>query len=122
MTYGTSIALDEHNDFEFDKNTNGFVLCRDVENFTQAMRILLSTIKGEMKLYPTFGINYPQLLSVDISNDNIEHAVKTALLKDPRVQRVQSVSIERVSRMINVSVTITTDQSASLTLNEELIW
>lgn len=122
MGYGTSIALDEHNDFKFDKGTNGLVLCSDTDNFVQAMKVLLNTIKGEMRLYPTFGINYPQLLSVDISDDNIEHAVKTALMKDPRVQRVQSVSIERAPRSINISVTITTNQSVSLTLNEELIW
>lgn len=122
MGYGRSIALDDSGDFLFNKNTNGFAMCTDEDNFVQAMRILLNTITGELRLYPTFGVNYPQLLSKDISDDNIAHAVKTALSKDPRVQRVQSVSVTRQNRSINISVTLSTNQSASLTLSEELIW
>lgn len=122
MSYGVTIELDEYNDLHFDPVSNRLVLIKGVDNCLQAIRILLKTLKGELRIYPEFGVDIPQLLDKNISDDNIKHAVMSALIRDPRVKTVDKVTVERDRRILNVYVQLTTYEGAILEFKEDVVW
>jgi|GEM_PF-4790515 len=122
MTYGKSIKLDSSNDFAFNKNTNSFSITTEDQNLQQALKILLSTIKGELCLYTDFGVNYPALLLARVSDDDISHAITSAVIRDPRVKTVDEVTITRSGRTLQLGVSVTTTKNATLEINEDVVW
>jgi phage baseplate assembly protein W len=123
--YGITIKVDENdNDFKFNPDTNRLVLVQDEQNALQAIRILLHTIKGEVRFFPDFGIDIPILMDKNISTENLKHAVNDALKRDPRVKTIDSIIIERkpADRVLNIYVALTTFRGAILEIKEDVIW
>jgi len=122
MTYGKSILLNSNFDFTFNPNTNTLSLSTELDNLTQAIKIILKTMLGEIRTFPTFGIDMPQLLDKNISDDNIKHAITNAVIRDPRVKSIDKILLERVNRTLNVSMHITSYSGAALDFRESLSW
>lgn len=122
MGYGTTFALDSNDDLKFDPATNTFSKVSGTDNMEQAIRILLKTLKGEVRFYPDFGINMPQLLDRTISDNNIKYAVTSAIKRDPRVKSIDSVSLERVNRTLTITMSITTYDGAVLDFRSNMTW
>lgn len=122
MSYGISLQLDEYDDFQFDPVSNRLVLVKGTDNCLQAIRVVLKTLKGELRFYPEFGLDLPQLMIRKISDSNVKHCLSTAILKDPRVKSVDEMIIERLDRVLNVYVQITTQDNVSLEYTESISW
>lgn len=122
MGYGTTLALDANDDLKFDPATNTFLKVNGSDNMEQAIKILLKTLRGEIRFYPDFGINMPQLLDRTISDDNIKHAVTSAIIRDPRVKSIDSVSLERENRTLTITMSITTYDGAVLDFRSDMTW
>lgn len=122
MSYGVSIALDEYDDFKYDPTTNRFVLSEGIQNCVQAIRMILKILKGELRFYPDFGLDIPQLLDKRVVDNNIKHAISSAIIKDPRVGAVNEVRLERSDRTLKIYVDITTKKGTSFEYREDLSW
>ena len=122
MSYGTSILLNDDFDFTFNPATNTLSLSSDFENISQAITIILKTMLGEIRTFPTFGIDISQLLDNNISNDNIKHAINNAVIRDPRVKSIDRVILERIGRTLNINMQITAYDGAVLDFRESLSW
>lgn len=122
MAYGRSIGLSDTNDLDFNPATNTFNMISDTENLTQAIMALLKTLKGENKFFPEFGVDLPQLLERNISDDNIKHAIIIAVGKDPRIKTIDKVLISRDKRTLNIEMKVTTNQGAVLDIRDKLMW
>lgn len=69
----------------------------------------LNTIRGEMPLHPEYGSSLPLLISKvnNISNNqSIIDAFNELLLDDPRIEEVESISIENIGNKVSVAATI----------------
>lgn len=122
MSYGVSIRLNELEDFTFDPKSNRLVLITDTDNLIQALRILLKTGLGEVRSFPTFGIDMPKLLDRNLSNDNIRNAVYNAIIKDRRVASIDKIKINKVGRILNIYVQLTSNEGATLDFRESMSW
>jgi phage baseplate assembly protein W len=122
--YGVTLKLNDDNDFEFNPDQNKLELIQDAPNALQAVRILLHTIKGEIKFFSDFGIDIPLLMDKNISDDNLKSAVSEALCKDPRVNSIDKITIERkkADRILNIYVELTTFRGAVLEFKEDVTW
>lgn len=122
MSYGKSILLNEYFDFTFNPMTNTLVLSNEIENITQAITIVLKTMIGEIRTFPTFGIDLPSLFDKTMSNDNIKYYIKDAIIRDPRVKSIDKIELTRVQRTLNVDITLTSITGASLDYRRSLSW
>lgn len=122
MSYGVTIKLNEDNDLTFDPKTNRLVLVSDTDNLIQAIRILLKTGLGEIRSFPNFGIDMPQLLDRSLSNDNIKNAVYNAIIKDPRVASIDKIKIDKQNRILNIYVQLTSNEGATLDFRTSMSW
>jgi phage baseplate assembly protein W len=122
MGYGSAIGLTEAGDLEFDPNTNTFTIVTDLVNLTQAIKILLKTLKGEIRFYPDFGLDIPQLLDKNISDDNLKHAIVNSMKRDPRIRSVDGVDLVRDRRNLSISMRVTTFTGAVLDFRDNMVW
>jgi len=122
MTYGTSIDLNENFDFAFNPKTNTLSLVTGTDNLVQAITIILKTMLGELRTFPTFGIDIPQLLDKNISDDNIKHAITDAIIRDPRIKSIDKIILTRVYRTLNIDMQVTSYSGAALDFRESLTW
>jgi len=122
MTYGKSILLNDSFDFTFNPDTNTLSLSSEMINMRQAIIVILKTMLGEIRTFPTFGIDIPQLLDKNISDDNIKHIITDAIIRDPRVKSIDRITLERVNRVLNVDMQITSYTGATLDFRESLSW
>lgn len=124
MSYGMSFAIDSYNDLCFDPNKNTIILSKGVDNCKQALIILLKTLKGENKFYPEFGVDIPQLLERNISEDNIKHAIRDAIIRDPRVKTIDKIEINRdnSARSLSIYIHVTTFDGAVLEFKQDAVW
>jgi len=122
MGYGVSIKLNELEDFTFDPKSNRLVLVSDTDNLIQALRILLKTGLGEVRSFPTFGIDMPKLLDRNLSNDNIKNAVYNAIIRDRRVASIDKIKINKSNRILDIYVQITSNEGATLDFRESRSW
>lgn len=122
MGYGSAIELNEAWDLKFDPARNTFIMISDTENLTQAIKIILKTLKGAIRFYPEFGVDIPQLLDKNISDDNIKHAVVSAITRDPRIRSVSGVQIVRDKRTLSIFMQVTTFDNAVLDFRENMEW
>lgn len=122
MTYGTSIKLNEENDFKFNSATNRLELVSDTDNLIQAINILLKTGLGEIQSFPRFGIDMPKLLDRSMSNDNIKNSVYNAIIKDPRVASIDKINVNKINRILYIYVQLTATSGATLDFRTSLSW
>lgn len=122
MGYGVSIKLNELEDFTFDPKSNRLVLVSDTDNLIQALRILLKTGLGEVRAFPTFGIDMPKLLDRNLSNDNIKNAVYNAIIRDRRVASIDKIKVSKSNRILDIYVQITSNEGATLDFRESRSW
>ena len=124
MGYGVSFALDDYGDINFDPNKNTITLCSGSDNCIQALAILLKTLKGELKFYPEFGVDIPQLLERNISEDNIKHAIRDAVIRDPRIRTIDTIEITKVGRerILGIYLHVTTFAGAILEFKQDAVW
>jgi len=122
MSYGKSILLNEYFDFTFNPATNTLVLSNEIENITQAITIILKTMIGEIRTFPSFGIDLPSLFDKTMSNDNIKYYIKDAIIRDPRIRSIDKIELERVNRTLTVSITLIAITGASLDYRKSLSW
>lgn len=122
MSYGKSILLNEFFDFTFDPIKNTLTLTSELENITQAITIILKTMIGELRTFPTFGIDMPSLFDRTMSNDNIKYYIKDAIIRDPRVKSIDRIELTRVDRSLTVNITLTSITGVSLDYRKSLSW
>jgi phage baseplate assembly protein W len=122
MSYGLTLKLNESGDFIFDPNKNTLNLVSNVDNMIQTTEILLKTFKGERKTFPEFGIDIPQMLDKNISDDNIKHTIVDAVRRDPRVKSINKVTLTRAQRILNIYVELTTYDGAILDFRSSVSW
>jgi phage baseplate assembly protein W len=122
MSYGKSIKLNNMFDFTFNPATNTLVLSNETENLVQAITIILKTMIGELRTFPTFGIDIPSLFDRTMSNDNIKYYIKDAIIRDPRVKSIDKIELIRGNRVLDVNISLTSITGASLDYRESLAW
>lgn len=122
MSYGKSILLNESFDFTFNPATNTLTLASETDNLVQAITIILKTIIGELRTFPTFGIDLLSLFDRSMSNDNIKYFIKDAIIRDPRVKSIDKIEMTRVDRTLNVYILLTSTTGASLDYRKSLSW
>lgn len=122
MTYGRTILLNDMFDFTFDPNRNTLALVSGEDNVVQAIKLILKVMLGEIRTFPTFGIDIPQLLDKNISDDNIKHAISNAIIRDPRIKSIDQITLERINRTLNISMQVTSYSGAILDFRDSLSW
>lgn len=122
MKYGTSIKLNEHGDFEFSKESNSLAIAKGADNLEQALWVLLSVVQGELRLYPTFGLNVYDIVGTDLPDAFVSHAIRSAVMRDPRVKAVNEIVLKRDGRALVVNVNISTLENVSLDIRGDIIW
>lgn len=122
MTYGRTILLNDMFDFTFDPNRNTLTLVSGEDNVVQAIKLILKVMLGEIRTFPTFGIDIPQLLDKNISDDNIKHAISNAIIRDPRIKSIDQITLERINRTLNISMQVTSYSGAILDFRDSLSW
>lgn len=122
MTYGKTILLNDMFDFTFDPNRNTLTLVSGEDNVVQAIKLILKVMLGEIRTFPTFGIDIPQLLDKNISDDNIKHAISNAIIRDPRIKSIDQITLERINRTLNISMQVTSYSGAILDFRDSLSW
>lgn len=122
MTYGKTILLNDMFDFTFDPNRNTLALVSGEDNVVQAIKLILKVMLGEIRTFPTFGIDIPQLLDKNISDDNIKHAISNAIIRDPRIKSIDQITLERINRTLNISMQVTSYSGAILDFRDSLSW
>lgn len=122
MTYGRTILLNDMFDFTFDPNRNTLTFVSGEDNVVQAIKLILKVMLGEIRTFPTFGIDIPQLLDKNISDDNIKHAISNAIIRDPRIKSIDQITLERINRTLNISMQVTSYSGAILDFRDSLSW
>ena len=122
MEYGRSIQLNDSKDIYFNSISNSLSIVNGTTNLEQSIKILLGTFQGEIALYPDFGVNYPQLLGRDVSLNFVSHAIKSAVIRDPRVRSINEISLTHNGRALEVYIDITTEENISLDIRGDIVW
>lgn len=122
MSYGTTILLNEDNDFTFNSQTNTLSLVSDKANLLQSIRILLQTGLKEIKTFPTYGIDILQFLDKSVSNDMIKNSIYSSVIRDPRVSTIDKITLERVNRTLDIYMQLTSQEGATLDFRANVSW
>lgn len=104
--FGTDIRFD--NDF-FINSKGDYQLIEGFENLRQAVRRRLLTRPGEYKFVPDYGVGVQLYLKKPRSpsrKSELQNAIKSNLLRDPRIQEVVQVEIEDIVDGIKVGIVI----------------
>lgn len=123
MSYGFSIKLNEENDFDFNPATFGLSFTEDEDNLVQVVKSILKTIQGERSFFPTFGVDYRSIMQKNVVYDNLKHEIQTALVRDPRIRKVQNIRLNRPERgVLDIYVEIVTNSNDVFKVTEGISW
>jgi phage baseplate assembly protein W len=104
--FGTDIRF--RNDYFVDR-TGDYMLDAGIEALRQAIYRRLLTRPGEYKHVPEYGVGVQSYLKSRATRDNLERlktAIKTQLLRDPRVEAIEDIAIESGEYVTKIGIKI----------------
>jgi len=123
MSYGFSIKVNDDGDFDFDPDKLSIQFVEDEDNFVQVIKSTLRTIKGEDKFFTNFGVNYKNIMQKNIVYDNLKHEINNALIRDPRVKKVQNIKLNRPERgVLNIEIEVVSNENTVFNISDGITW
>lgn len=122
MTYGTTIKLNDKFDFDIDSLDKGLSLITELDNLSQSMKLLLNINEGEIKFVPTYGTKINKILGQATPIYYVEYLISKALLKDPRVSSIVSMTTIKSNNTLNMDIKIQSNVNAIVDLRGIIIW
>jgi len=105
---GRDIELDINGDIKFGSQ-NDFSKVIYYDNLKQALKTRLLTNLKELRLHKNYGSELQDMVSKSKKNDTekeIKKVIKVALLQEPRIERVQGITVTYKNNAYNVSLTV----------------
>ncbi|MHA1277378.1 MAG: hypothetical protein ACTSQ8_09325 [Candidatus Helarchaeota archaeon] len=121
-----SFKLDDAGNIEMDKDGK-IKWVEEKENFTQVIRNILLTIKGEDILAPWFGNSFVSMVinSKEANPETyLEMCIRTALLpeNEPRIKEIEELYIEQIEdRTFKVRLTVRSIRDNRTSLESRLM-
>lgn len=121
MSYGKTIKLTTDYDFSFNTHKS-LELVNSTDNLIQNVNIILNTFVGEHPTVPNFGTRLQDLMGRTVSDNFIKYTLKTAILKDPRIRSIQSMSITRKKSVVTANITVQTVEEELINIRGIIEW
>lgn len=122
MGYGITIQLNDKFDFNIDNLSKSITLVSELDNLSQAMKILLNVNEGEIKFTPTYGTQITKILGQSVPTHYIEYIISKSLLKDPRILSITSITAIKLGDTVNIDAQIKSNENAVVDLRGIIIW
>lgn len=114
----TLLISPETSDLVFDED-GSFKKIYDDDTTVQNVRHALLTWKAEFFADPTHGTDYERILGVnqnDVDDDEIKEVIREAVFQEPKVSRIDEITVAYENRNITVGVSATLVSGETITL------